>query len=157
MEAGVEYCNLPYSLVDEYTVVQPSGIEGYGLFARKLIPEGTVWWHARPQDIMVVGKEAFLTLVGSFRPPPPYKPRLVDRLIDCLLTYSYHDAELDALIFCLDNARYVNHSLDANSAAGVEKFSSVALRDIQPGEEITEDYSGYSKASWASMHAVRQG
>jgi len=152
MESDILYNQSPISIIEEYTVVKSSGIQGHGLFAKKLIPEGTVWWHARSQDILIVKKDQFLTLVNSFNPPSSHKPQLVEKLTQCLLTYSYYDADIDALIFCLDNARYVNHSSSANSIAGVEMFSSVALRDIQPGEEITEDYSKYKKARWASIN-----
>ncbi len=154
MKLDLLYSHSQNNTTDEYTVVRSSGIQGYGLFAKKLIPKGTVWWHARSQDVLIVQKDQFLTLVNSFRPPLPYKPRLAEKFIECLLSYSYYDEDMDALIFSMDNARYVNNSPDANSAAGVEKFSSVALRDIQSGEEITEDYSRYKKARWASMDAT---
>lgn len=67
-----------------------------------------------------------------------------------LLTYSYYERDTDALIFCLDNSRFVNHSFNANSGATEDEngFCSVSLRDIQPGEEITENYSKYDLCSW---------
>ena len=42
-----------------------------------------------------------------------------------------------------DHARYVNHSCDPN-CGGTDHCFEVALRDIAPGEQITEDYDGYS-------------
>lgn len=141
--------NLFDRIIDSYTEVGPSPLHGYGVFARQFIPEGTVWWHARPQDTLFVSEEQFITLKQSFRPPDWYRPRLVDRMLDCLCAYSFYDVNSNALVFCLDNARYVNHSVAPNSEAGLDRFSSVAIRDILPGEEITENYSRYDKASWA--------
>lgn len=148
MKFDLPYSPLTNSLVDEYTVVQQSGIQGHGLFAKKMIAKGTVWWHARPQDIFVIQRDQYLTLINSFRPTPSDNPGLIEQFLGCISAYSYYDADADALIFCLDNARYVNHSPEANSAAGEANFSSMALRDIQPGEEITEDYSKYKKHQW---------
>ena len=140
---------LPGRIVDSYTEVRPSRLHGYGLFARRFIPEGAVWWHARPQDVLLVSEEQFKVLKQSFCPPDWYRPRLVDRMLDCLCAYSFFDADTNSLVFCLDNARYVNHSVTPNSEAGPDRFSSIAIRDILPGEEITENYSKYDKASWA--------
>jgi len=71
-----------------------------------------------------------------------------------LLTYSYYERDLDSLIFCLDNSRFVNHSFNANSGASKDEngFCAAALRDIQPGEEITEDYSKYTLCSWLKKY-----
>ncbi len=136
------------SPVDEYTVVKQSEIQGYGLFAKKFIPKGKMWWHARVQDVLVIEKDQFLRLAKSFEPPASYSPRLTENFVTCILYYATYDVDIDAFVFSLDNARYVNHSENPNSAEGKEKFSSLALRDIQPGEEITEDYSRYGKAPW---------
>lgn len=44
-------------------------------------------------------------------------------------------------------ARYLNHSCDPN--CGIKKlFKVVAMRDIQPGEEITWDYEMTEKSDW---------
>lgn len=44
-------------------------------------------------------------------------------------------------------ARYINHSCDPN--CGIKKlFKIVAMRPIQPGEEITWDYEMTEKSDW---------
>lgn len=53
-----------YNPVSEYTEVRPSGIEGFGLFATKLIPEGFAWFYARQQDVMIVTREQYCVLGG---------------------------------------------------------------------------------------------
>jgi SET domain-containing protein len=54
----------------------------------------------------------------------------------------------------MDNSRYVNHSFNANSGASEDQngFCSVAQRDIEPGEEITENYSKYSVCTWIQKY-----
>ena len=130
--------------ITKYTEVKPSDIHGLGLFAKIKIPKGTIWWHAKPQDVLIIKKDQFLKLDNSIKVP------LIEKVMKALLTYSYYERELDALIFCLDNSRYVNHSFNANSGASEDEngFMSVALRDILPGEEITEDYSMYTPCKW---------
>lgn len=147
------YVQIPYNQrkenpIDHYTKVGSSTIHGLGLFAKKLIPRGTVWWHARPEDVLIITKEQFLTLDAS------KKSIKMNEYIRTLLTYSYYERELDALIFCLDNSRYVNHSINANSGASEDEngFCSVSLKDIQEGEEITEDYTKYTICSWIQKY-----
>jgi SET domain-containing protein len=147
------YNKIPYNLtsinpIEEYTEVRPSKIHGLGLFAKKFIPKGTIWWHARPQDVLIITKAQFLTLDDS------HKSSLLTNYLQSLLTYSYYERVLDALIFCMDNSRYVNHSFNANSGASEDQngFCSVAQRDIEPGEEITENYSKYSVCSWIQKY-----
>ncbi len=134
--------------IDEYAEVKPSDIHGLGLFAKKFIPKGTIWWHARPQDVLIITKEQFLSLESSYKTP------IMNNFMKNLLVYSYYERDLDALIFCLDNSRYVNHSFNANSGALDDEngFCAIAIKDIQLGEEITEDYSKYTPCSWLKKY-----
>lgn len=134
--------------IEEYTEVKPSKIHGLGLFAKKLIPKGTVWWHAREKDVLIINKEQFRILDLSF------KSAQMDSFMKILLTYSYYERDLGVLVFCLDNSRYVNHSFDDNSGPPEDDsdFCSVAQRDIQIGEEILEDYSKYTHCSWLEKY-----
>lgn len=145
----MEQEQIPYNLtsknpIDIYCEVKKSNIHGLGLFAKQLIPKSTIWWHARPQDVLIISKIQFLTLEKSS------KSNILENFFQGLLTYSYYERDLDALVFCLDDSRYVNHSFDDNSGASEDEngFCSVALRDIQKGEEITENYCKYTKCSW---------
>jgi SET domain-containing protein len=140
---------IPYNLnlinpIDEYAEVKASDIHGLGLFTKKFITKGTIWWHARPQDVLIITKKQFLILESSHNTPT------MKNFIEYLLTYSYYERDLDALVYCLDNSRYVNHSFYANSGASENEngFCAVAINDIRPGEEITEDYSKYTLCSW---------
>ena len=141
--------NIPYNKtslnpIEEYTEVKPSKIHGLGLFAKNFIPKGTIWWHARESDVLIITKDQFITLESSI------KSLQMESYMKTLLTYSYYERDLDTLLFCLDNSRYVNHSFNANSGASEDGngFCSVSLRDIHIGEEITEDYSKYTICKW---------
>lgn len=138
-----------FNPIDLFAEVKPSPIDGFGLYAKYLIPRGSVWYQPRPQDVLIITKEQWMTLRNSFIPPKTHQPRLVHQFARTILSYSTHHREFDLLMFPLDNGKYVNHSPDANSAYMAKELMSVALRDIQPGEEITEDYSKYAKTDWA--------
>ena len=144
----MKYIDIPYNLslknpIEEYAEVKKSKIHGLGLYAKKLIPKGTVWWHARKQDVLIISKAQFLLLDG-----PPKTP-LITKFIESFLTYAYYDEILDSLIFCLDDSKYVNHSFNPNTGTIEEHaLNAISRKDIQPGEEITEDYSAYSTCEW---------
>ena len=64
---GILYNPKPINPIDEYTNLKPSKIHGLGLFAKKFIPKGTIWWFARPQDVLIIFKEQFITLTSSHK------------------------------------------------------------------------------------------
>lgn len=129
------------------TEVRDSPIHGLGLFAKIAIPKGAVWWHARRDDVLLLDRRAYQTLVRS------KQSTLTEQMLAAILTYSYYADDSDALIMCLDNARFVNHSLEPNSRAlpGADRLRSVALRDIAAGEEIVENYLDYAPCPWAEL------
>jgi len=144
----IRYNRSSINPIEEYAVVGPSKIHGFGLFAKKLIPKGTVWWHAREQDVMIITKDQFIILDSSIKSPQ------IENFMTILLNYSYCERDIDALIFILDNNRYVNHSFKPNSGLTEDGtgLRSVAQRDIQIGEEITEDYSKYTIFNWLKKY-----
>jgi SET domain-containing protein len=144
---GIPYNESPVNPIEQYTEVGPSKIHGLGLFAKNFIPKGAVWWYARPQDVIIITKEQFLTLDAS------NKTLLMKNFMQSLLTYSYYDEILDALIFCLDNSRFVNHSFNPNSGTEDEHaLNAITKRDIHPGEEITEDFTRYVLSDWLQKY-----
>ncbi len=148
IDKEIQYNKKPINPIDEYAEVKPSTIHGLGLFAKKFLAKGTIWWHARPQDVLIITKNQFLIMDSSYKTPER------NIFMENLLTYSYYERDLDALIYCLDNSRYVNHSFEANSGASEDEngFCAIAKKDIQPGEEITEDYSKYTICSWLKKY-----
>jgi SET domain-containing protein len=96
---------------------------GHGVRATRRIPKGTLTWVRCALDRVLTRAE--LDALGD-----RYRP-IVER-------FAYVD-HLDRHIFCWDAGRHVNHHCDANSRAlGLE--AQIAIRDIEPGEELTCDY-----------------
>lgn len=96
---------------------------GYGVFATRLIPRGTITW---VQD----------RLDQSFTPAalellPPGYHAIVEK-------YSFIDSH-GLFVLCWDHARFMNHSCNPSCRSAGYDFE-VAVRDIAPGEELTDDY-----------------
>lgn len=96
---------------------------GHGVVATAFIPRGTIVW---VQD----------ELDRTFSPSQVEALPLV--MHETLETYTFRNAEGN-LVLCWDIARFMNHSC-APTCAGTENGFEVALRDIQEGEELTDDY-----------------
>jgi SET domain-containing protein len=109
--------------------------KGFGVIATRLIPKGTITWAFDKLD-MVFTKEQIAAL------EPPYRPTL-DK-------YCYRDND-GKYIFCWDYARFVNHSFRSSCISTAYNFE-LAVRDILPGEELTDDY-GYLNIEepWEAM------
>ena len=98
---------------------------GYGVVATEFIPKGTITW-------------AYDQLDRSFTPPGIES---IDRVYkDILHKYCYRDSKGN-YVLCWDNSRFVNHSFNSNCISTAYNFE-LAVRDIHPGEELTDDY-GY--------------
>ncbi len=98
---------------------------GYGVVATKFIPKGTITWVLDKLDRTFTQQE-----VESLDP-------LYQRIIE---TYTYRNRN-GHHVLCWDNGRFVNHSFRSNCLTTAYDFE-IAIRDIQPGEELTDDY-GY--------------
>lgn len=111
---------------------------GYGLVATKLIPAGTITWVLDKLD----------------REFTPEAVRALDPLFQNILdVYSFRNNKGN-FVLCWDNARYVNHSFNSNCLTTAYDFE-VAIRDIHPGEQLTDDY-GYLNIS-APFRGVEEG
>ena len=100
---------------------------GWGVFATRDIPTGTITWaldvldqHFSDEDI---------------RRLPDYARELVEE-------YAYIDGRGDHIL-CWDHARFYNHSCDANCLGVCDDFQ-MAVRDIAAGEELTEEYGTFN-------------
>ena len=96
---------------------------GYGIFASALIPKGTITWVKDDLD-RVIPKETL--------------SKMTQANLENLLKYSYRNSQGN-YVFCWDLTRYVNHSYKPNSMLTAMGFE-IAIRDILPGEEMTNDY-----------------
>lgn len=115
------------------TRIGPSAIEGTGLFADEDIPAGTKTWEFMPRYDVIFTRGEIDAL--------PEIPRRE------LLRYVYHSKRSDHFIYCLDNARFMNHSEQPNTRSvyptGDSEGYDVAIRDIKKGEELTCDYQEF--------------
>jgi SET domain-containing protein len=115
------------------TRLKPSDIAGIGLFADEDIPKGTVTWRFIPGYDTLLTEEAIDSL------PEPARSNLKD--------HAYRDAASGLYVLCIDNARFMNHADDPNTAgqhtAGAIEGHDVATRDIKKGEELTCDYRAF--------------
>ena len=91
---------------------------GYGVYATKKIPMGTITW-SKDQLDRVISKDE----LNQFT-----KPNLEN-----LLKYTYRDRNGD-YIFCWDHTRFINHSFNPNSMLTSLNFE-IAIRDIKKDEE----------------------
>ena len=96
---------------------------GYGVVATRPIPRGTITWARCDLDKAFTPRE--LADMG-----PEYQA--------ILEKYCFRDARGDHIL-CWDLARFINHSCDATCLSPGYNFE-LAVRDIQPGEELTDDY-----------------
>ncbi len=95
---------------------------GYGLFATRLIPKGTLTWVHDDLDQIV---------------DPELEHRLPPGLAALLHKYSY--LEPRGRVLCWDHARFLNHSCEPNCrSTGFDL--EIAVRDIPPGDQLTDDY-----------------
>ena len=98
---------------------------GYGVVATRFIPQGTITWALDKLD----------------RTFTPDQVRAMDIMYQEVLDkYTYRNSQGNHIL-CWDNARFVNHSSNANCLTTAYEFE-IAIRDIQAGEELTDDY-GY--------------
>lgn len=98
---------------------------GYGVVATRFIPKGTIAW------IFDAFDQVF----------SPAQVRQLDQTHqDILNKYSYRDYKGD-FVLCWDHSRFVNHSFNSSLVSTAYNFE-LAVRDIYPGEELTDDY-GY--------------
>lgn len=104
-------------------VVYINEVKGYGVLATARIPQGTVTWVFDDLD-----REIPMTRLDQL--PAPCR--------EAVLTYSYRNSKGN-LVFCWDNERFINHSFRPNCCLTPYNFE-IAVRDIEPGEELTDDY-----------------
>ena len=114
------------------TRVGPSAIHGLGLFAARPLPRGTPIWRFLPGFDHDFAPAAFAAL--------PEPARAHTRWFCFVSAVDGH------VILSGDHACFINHDPDPNTGAppGAQApVTTVALRDIAEGEEITCDYWSY--------------
>lgn len=108
---------------------------GYGIFATRFLPKGTITYVKDALEVEVT-QEAYQNL-------PPIFRQTVDK-------YSYID-ENGTRIVSWDMAKYVNHCCNCNTMSTGYGFE-IAIRDIYPGEEITDEYGLFNMGEDMFVH-----
>jgi len=120
------------------TKIGPSTIPngGIGLFADQFIPKGTIVWQ------FVAGKDKAYTKEEVEQLPEPLRSQVLS------LFHSYISKQTGRYICESGDGVYFNHSDAPNIFTeyrdGVEEDVNIAARDIQPGEELTQDYRAFA-------------
>lgn len=102
---------------------------GYGVVAKKLIPKGTITWVQDDLDRVLTKQD-----IAKIDP----------ETLVYLETYCFINGKGESVL-CWDHARQVNHSFNPSCMSTAYDFE-IAIRDIHPGEELTDDY-GYLNVS----------
>ncbi len=100
---------------------------GHGVFATQFIPKGSITYIKDSLEIEVTPERFF-----------EYEPSI--RAV--IEKYSYMD-DRGIRIVSWDHAKYVNHCCHCNTMSTGYGFE-IAIRDIQPGEEITDEYGMFN-------------
>lgn len=110
------------------TYIGKSSIHGIGLFAAEFIPKDTIIWELNPEIDIIISLEKYAKL-------SPYAKEHFD-------WFAYYSENNGGYILCFDNAKFVNHSKNPNTYG---EEDTRALKDIQIGEEIIENYYLFSE------------
>jgi hypothetical protein len=113
-----------------------STIHSVGLFAKEFIQKGTKVWEFTEGFDLVLTKEQVKNLSEAAR--------------EQFLNYAYLSKKSGKYVLCTDDARFFNHQIPSNIVCRVPEESNViealecfATKDIQPGEEITNNYEDF--------------
>ena len=96
---------------------------GYGVFATEFIPEGSITYIRDNLELEITPE--------SFEQYPPLLQEKIER-------FSFID-QRGIRVVSWDLAKYVNHCCQCNTMSTGYGFE-IALRDIYPGEQITDEY-----------------
>lgn len=114
------------------TKVKDSGIHGLGLFAAEFIPKDTIIWKLNTKFDLLLKKEDIENFSDAAKAQ--------------ILHYAYFDENYQKYVLCSDDARFFNHSKTPNCLDKMvgDEDQTIAMRDIEEGEELTSDYSTFS-------------
>ena len=113
------------------TKLKKSEIHGFGIFADEFIAKGTIIWDYKEGFDLTINDENFSMLPENTQ--------------EFLLYYGFYNKKDGGYILCSDNARFTNHSRNPNCIMPEGEIYITASRDIEIGEEITENYYSYDE------------
>jgi SET domain-containing protein len=115
------------------TRVRESAVHGLGLFADEFVPKGAVLWRFTPGFDQKFTREQILSFPDSLQV--------------YLYKYSWRSKKSKLYCFSADDGKFFNHSEKPNVLSEYrddeEEVVTVAIRDIQPGEEMLDNYNSF--------------
>ncbi len=115
------------------TKIANSKIHGIGLFADEFIPKGTEIWKFTPGFDIKFTREQILAFP--------------DLLQIYIYKYAWRSKKTKLYCFSSDNGKYFNHSENPNVVSehreSEDEVVTIAIKDIQIGEEILDNYSSF--------------
>lgn len=118
------------------TRVKESEVHGLGLFADEFIPEGTEIWRFTPGFDLKFTRDDILAFPEALQ--------------IYLCKYAWHSKKTGLYCLSSDNGKHFNHSNDPNARSeyrdAEEEVVTVAVKEINSGEEIFDDYSSFEEA-----------
>ena len=118
-----------------------SSLHGRGLFAHEDIPAGSVIWRYDPVFDLTVSEDMIRTL------PLPSQTQMI--------RYCYHCKDTGFYIISSDDSRFMKHSDTPNTCEDFGEGAhgtTIALRDIEAGEEITTNYCDYDMDAYKKLN-----
>ena len=125
------------------TRVGPSAIHGQGLFAVDAVPRSTPIWRFEP------GFDRIFTTAQFTAFPPAVREHV--------RWFGFFSREDGSVTLSGDHSCFMNHSPTPNTGAlpeSVEPITTVALRDIRAGEELTCDYFAFDAEAARKLGAA---
>ncbi len=114
--------------------------KGYGVFATRFLPKGTITYVKDSLEMEISPM--------AYRNHDPEMRAAIEK-------YSYID-ERGYRIVSWDFAKYVNHCCHCNTMSTGYGFE-IAIRDIQPGEEITDEYGLFNLTEPMPLQCANKG
>ena len=108
------------------TIVRPSEIHGLGCFTTTRVAKGARVWVLNP-------------LVDRCWMPEQWT-RLPREFIEGAKEHVYLDKRIGQYVYCVDNAKYINHSLTPTLDSS-SPYINTAIFDLEPSVELTCDYT----------------
>jgi SET domain-containing protein len=127
------YSAMPYLVAYE---IKKSEISNIGIFTKVAIKKGDKVSKLEPNERIYYTIDQVKIIENSY----DNEARIKD-----LLTYGWYDEKIDKYIYALDDDRCINHSDNPNLEETMidDELYQVALRDIEVGEELTNDYGTF--------------
>lgn len=115
------------------TKLKESNLHGIGVYADQFIPKGTEVWKFTPGFDIRFTRDQILSF-----------PELLQIYV---YKYSWRSRKSGLYCFSGDNGKHFNHSENPNVLSeqreDEDEVITVALRDIEIGEELVDDYSSF--------------